>query len=1089
MTLDDRVLDLLAKWEDTVHGGDQIDLTMLAGGDTLLAADLQRHVVALQKLVWLDQAEPESEELHLPSSTALRIALLLPDDLPLETLQANLTKAEILTPDQLAQLPRVKNAYQLSEFLLESELLTRFQLRSVANGRTRGLKLGRYVILDKIGSGGMGQVYKARHNKMDRNVALKVLPPEMLGRTNGIERFNQEVQLAAQLRHVNIVEAFDADEAEGLHFFVMEFVDGHDLSSVVRRQGPLPVAQAVDYMMQAARGLAYAHRMGLIHRDIKPANLLLNPVGVVKILDMGIARMQTDANQSGLTQNGAIMGTIDFMAPEQAIDAKTVTPQADLYSLGCSLCYLLTGRPPFGGESLMVKLLGHREQAPLSLIAARSDVPPELEAIYQKCLAKLPADRYPSAGDLLADLEKVPLSQNASPGPIALGEPQQEIDTSPTTHFATQAQLINRQLPAVVVEAGSSRGKRTRPKRGVPFFGGAIGVGLLLCGLLYYGAGLLFKISTPDGALVVEVDGDDFVAHLRDHDLQLVNQKTQETTTIQLRRTEQTKPLPPGQYMFALETSSGLKTNVRELTISSGIESKVHVYWEKSAEAVTVSSTPTDAVAAAPVVAKAAAASMSAGPVASDKPTSSPPHDYDAFATGKWVSLLTNQAEFDRWVAARDKPPSAGELVAFDNGVVTLRNATDLLFPPVRAKNFLFRARLKYESGLNICLKVRQSNPTYSAWWNFGGRHFGIGYSPVGARWKDLLTAHTRDNPRPFSEIAIAGIGRKFILYVDGKELFEVDREDDPTDQLSVGLGTARNSAGQYKDIQLMVLDDDVVKPASPYLQDPDYLAAKYALSVGGTVQANSGPYVSNLQQLQSPPFALTSVSFINNKQVTDDGLAIFENCTAVERLTMHGIANLTGRGLAYFRNCRSLRYINCNESPRAGSGLAQFADCKQLSGLQLWHVTLTLPDLLPLADRKLKDINLGGTAVTDDWLLRFTNVADLDFFNVRYTNVSDKGLAHFQDCKKIKYLSIGRTRVTDAGLAYFRECREMNHVIIAETVISDASIDVLKNFKNLKGIELEKTKITAAGVNQLHQALPQCKIVWDGGTMEPVKP
>ncbi|MBI3866060.1 MAG: DUF1080 domain-containing protein [Planctomycetia bacterium] len=264
-------------------------------------------------------------------------------------------------------------------------------------------------------------VFKAEHRRMKRVVALKVMSATAMKSPDAVKRFRREAEAAAKLTHPNIVAAFDADEAKGQHFLVTEYVDGIDLSRLVKENGPVPVANAVNFLVQAARGLAHAHDSGVVHRDIKPANLLLDKKGTVRILDMGLARI-TDAVDGaaaeGLTQTGAIMGTVDYMSPEQALHSKLADHRADIYSLGCALHFLLTGRPVYTGDTMMIKLLAHREQPIPSLSEFRTDVPAPLDAVFQRMVAKNPVDRPQTMADVIRELEGA-LAASAAREPAA----------------------------------------------------------------------------------------------------------------------------------------------------------------------------------------------------------------------------------------------------------------------------------------------------------------------------------------------------------------------------------------------------------------------------------------------------------------------------------------------------------------------------------------------------------------------------------------------------------------------------------------------------------------------------------------------
>ncbi|MBW3542955.1 MAG: serine/threonine protein kinase [Planctomycetes bacterium] len=306
-----------------------------------------------------------------------------------------------LSPDQLARA------------LVDQSRLTNFQAEAVQQGRPERLFLGDYLILEPIGAGGMGQVYKAEHRRMSRIVALKVLIAEAVNSERAVQRFYREVRTAARLEHRNIVTAYDAGEAGGNHYLVMQYIDGPNFKKRVDRRGPLTLEQAVDVVLQTAEGLAYAHEMGVIHRDIKPSNLLMTREGVVKILDMGLARLAAeleamDGEAAGrLTMPGQVLGTADYMPPEQATDTHAADERSDCYSLGCTLYYLLTGRPPFPGDSMAEVLMGHAERPVPAVYLGDDDRAQILLEIMDLMLRKDPAERYQNMDQLIADLRLI----------------------------------------------------------------------------------------------------------------------------------------------------------------------------------------------------------------------------------------------------------------------------------------------------------------------------------------------------------------------------------------------------------------------------------------------------------------------------------------------------------------------------------------------------------------------------------------------------------------------------------------------------------------------------------------------------------
>lgn len=349
-------------------------------------------------------------------------------------LALELISSGFLPPDKVSIVRQVDSQMSpdhsggtMAEVLVKAGVLTAYQAAEILAGRLSGLLLGNYEIIEKIGQGGMGVVVRARHRRMERVVALKLLPAAALGSEDKIRRFHQEVKTAAQLVHPNIVTAYDADVDRGIHYLVMEYVDGVDLLTLLQREGPLPMQKAVGYIIQAARGLEYAHDRSIVHRDIKPANLLLTPDGTVKILDMGLARRERpdtiEARNDAATGEGHFMGTADYTSPEQAVDTPNADPRSDIYSLGATLFRLLTGRVMYQADSFLKKILAHRDAPIPPLRDYREDVTPELDIIYQKMVAKKPEDRYQTMDDLIRDLRTAVVFDAASAVPPRLRIP------------------------------------------------------------------------------------------------------------------------------------------------------------------------------------------------------------------------------------------------------------------------------------------------------------------------------------------------------------------------------------------------------------------------------------------------------------------------------------------------------------------------------------------------------------------------------------------------------------------------------------------------------------------------------------------
>jgi len=407
----------------------------------------------------------------------------------LETLH----QLHLVPPEQLEtlrrQLPAVDaNPRHLAQELIQRGWLTPYQGNRLLQGRGAELRLGSYVLLERLGEGAMGAVFKAKNWKLGQVVALKVIRKERVDNPAAIQRFQREIRASAQLNHPNIVRAFDADEVDGTHLLVMEFVAGSDLTQVIKQAGPLPVAQACDCIRQVALGLQHAHEHGLVHRDIKPSNLLLTSQGTVKILDLGLARMSLgsdEENSGSLTGSGTILGTPDYLAPEQTQEAHDVDIRADLYSLGCTLYYLLTGQVPFPGGNIGAKLVKHQVAEPVPVEQLRPEVPAAVAALVRQLMAKKPEDRYQTPAELVAALEGL----GNGPGQAPDGAVRADAPSLPGTSFSSVLE------PADTAEALAAP---RPPGRAVPeqrwLWRTAAGGGVLL-GLV----GLVFILVQPPG--------------------------------------------------------------------------------------------------------------------------------------------------------------------------------------------------------------------------------------------------------------------------------------------------------------------------------------------------------------------------------------------------------------------------------------------------------------------------------------------------------------------------------------------------------------------------------------------------------------
>lgn len=348
-----------------------------------------------------------------------------------------LASSQLLSSPELKSLvaefqpPRGDVPDAIKRKLRRTGVVTDYQLQWLEQPTPIPLLLGDYVLLEPLGRGGMGQVFRARHRTMDRLVAIKVLHDAVCDSPAAIARFKREVRTTAKLVHPHIVRAYDAREQNNIHYLVMELIDGPNLTTHAARCAALPVHEVAAWIVQVAEAMAYAHDEGIVHRDLKPSNLLIDRHGHIHVLDLGLARIAAEVAATApageaVTEAGQAMGTISYMAPEQAEDARQANARSDIYSLGCTLFRLLTGRLPYEGSTVVKTLIAHREQPIPSICALRPDAPAEIERIFQRMVAKRPEDRYGSMREVAAALSPIVASCEA---------------TLPTAHDASRVRL------------------------------------------------------------------------------------------------------------------------------------------------------------------------------------------------------------------------------------------------------------------------------------------------------------------------------------------------------------------------------------------------------------------------------------------------------------------------------------------------------------------------------------------------------------------------------------------------------------------------------------------------------------------------
>ncbi len=963
---------------------------------------------------------------------------------PVQDFITHLVNSGVMTESEvtafLQSLPAPpQNGEALAKALIHAGKLSQFQAQRIYQGKYEGLILGEYLIVDRIGAGGMGQVYLADHRRMGRRVALKTLPPAVARDEQTIRRFQREVRAAAQLSHPNIVTAYDAGEARGVHYFVMEHIQGTDLSQLVRERGPLPLEQALDYTQQAATGLEYAHGRGVIHRDIKPSNLLLDASGTVKILDMGLARLEVeegdDRTADALTNTGTVMGTVDYMAPEQALDTRTADARSDVYSLGCTLHYLLTGQSIYGGDTVIKKILAHREAPLPSLTVRRPDISPAVDEVFQKMIAKRAEERYQSMGEVVTALQtcRVPATTLAGSGEIVPDSGLQaflqsrELDTFAQPSPAYQETSPSGALSLTLSSDGKAvQGHPVRRSRrnSIPpkwwLFLAGLGVVALL-------SGIIIKITNPDGS------------------------------------TTETK-LPPGTKLEVIQNGKTTFKAVPETAPPVPVPPDTH---------------PQRAAALAVLEAGGSVSGFTAkGNFTAAKVADLPAEPFVLSS----VHLASLPGPFNKVCERLGKLPHLNSFYAH--------------FSPLMDADLAHLRDLDLASvGLAGTRLTDASAPVIASWSrlhyiDLGGTRIGEATCRVLGDLPELVSLAL--GATPLTDAALAELARC-------SRLTTLNLATCPA--ITVERIAQVRSLPQLRrlDLRKTNLDDQVVEVLAPAKQLRVIRLAGTQVTEAGArrlQQALPQTWIDHPatrfhpEEQELTRWALeqqpTFIRDWREKTPTAEQAELWS--LQVLQFSNESPSGAEAERLTKARGLYSLSWPNLKQADAAAEHLGQMTTF----GLALYHADITgvgLARLAPLTTALGQLRCSGGSHLDDEALAQFPELPGLWLLELSDCPIIGPGLKHLERTPHLQYLYLNETKLDSVGVQHLPVLPKLCDLYLSKTSLDDAAVPHLSQFSSLRRLSLTGTKLTAAGIARLHAALPQCAITWDGGLVLPEKP
>ncbi len=975
------------------------------------------------------------------------------------------------------------------------------------------ISVGNYELLEKIGEGGMGAVYKARHTKLDKIVALKVLPPKKMQDNASLTRFAREMRAVGKIDHPNIVRAMDADEENGTHFLVMEYLPGIDLSQLVKQLGPLPIAETCELIRQAAVGLNEAHDHGMVHRDIKPSNLMLCAAGrrqppVVKILDMGLALL-AEAHQpdvQGLTGTGQVMGTLDYMAPEQGGDSKSVDIRADLYALGASLYKLLTGETVYHGEqyqTLMQKVTALASKPAPPIRECRADISPELAALVHRLLEKDPNRRFATPDEVARALAPFAAGANLAAllSKVGCEKVETTIVDAANSHATPSASAADgnrrphtpcaengtRSVPTTIAAPQTKLASPQPPRQRRLLIAASV---LALGPVLYFG-GILLKINTAGGTVVLTIDQPEIAgAEVFVDDQKKITITTdddQQPVEISVDRTKGKLKVVKG----------GFETFVTDFEVKSRGKTPIKVHLEPLAVAKREQPAPShtadpDRRAAEWVLSIGGSIRVGVGDQGRDiTALADLPNDSIRLTR---VDLNNNQKVTDAGLAHFKDCKNLTLLYlqgtrVSDAGLTHFQDCKNLTTLSLASAPVSDSGLAHFKDCKNLTLLDLNSTQVTDA----GLAHFKdcknlTHLNLTGTPVTEAGLAHFQDCKNltelnlGVTQVTDAGLAH----FQDCKNLTALNLNNTRVSDAGLELlaSLPNLSLLQLLDTRISAGGFANLKAAFPKAQiewsEPNHSAAEAVLGLGGSVEVRVKGHeddqpVKTAAELSAEDFQVRRVSLASVQKPLGD---LLEKLAALSDPEFD-----------------RLEFLDLSGQPVADKDMANVKRLTSLTELTLARTQVSDAGLAHLKDLKnLRRLVLDGCTIGDQGLAHLNELPDLTELTLARTQVSDAGLAHLKDLKTLRRLVLDGCTIRGQGLAHLKELpeladlgagrlaelKQLQKLSLAGSGVSDKALPPLGDLTNLRELDLTGTKVTASGIAKLKEALPNCKIISD---------